>query len=169
MHASFVDFVPEKVVAIVVQSGTESSVVLGDDGTSVDDTPGDRVWSGSVAGTPSQYVQVAIAVTVGGVTRDVYTGSVRLGNARTGEVAIEVTTDREGRVVGARRTAASPGRTTHAIEALPSLAASFWAVLVLTLGAIALQLRAAERARGGAPAGSDTPGPDAGEDAGAAG
>lgn len=146
VHAAFTDRVPERVTVTIEQSGTTQTVVLRDDGSTIDDTPGDRVWTGSITGDPAQYLQVALTVTTDDLTRDVYTGGLHVGNARTVEVALEVTTREGGELVGARRTSASPGRVTHAIEALPVLASTFWAVLVLVLGAIALQARAAERA-----------------------
>ncbi len=163
VHAAFVDLVPERVVATVAQAGATREIVLLDDGSTVDDTPGDRVWTGSVTGDPAQYLHVQLAVTADGLTRDVYSGGVRVGNARTVEVALEVTTRQGGELVGARRTSASPGRVTHAIEAVPVLSAIFWAVLVLVLGAIALQARAAEGARRGDAARRDDPGRSPGD------
>ncbi len=139
LDASFVDLIPERVVATVQQDGASREIVLVDDGSNVDDAAGDRVWTGSAEGEPAQYLPIRLAVTVDDVTRDVYAGVVRVGNERTVEVAFEVMTTPQGALVGARRTSASPGRVTHATEAVPLLAASFWSVLLLVLGALALR------------------------------
>ena len=149
LNAAFEDVVPESVVATVEQSRAVREVVLVDDGSSFEDAPGDRVWTGAVVGDLSQYVRISVSATVGGVATEVYTGAIRVGNAPTVEIAVGVYTHADGRLVGARQTSASRGRLTHALQAVPTLAASFWAVLVLTLGAIALQARAARRAAGG--------------------
>lgn len=140
LHVSFGDLTPERVVATVQQAGATREVPLVDDGSDIHDARGDRVYTGSVTGTPAQYLPVRLAVDVDGVRQDVYSGTVRVGMERTAELAFEVTTDSRGELVGARRASASPGRVSHATEAVPLVAGAFWAVFVLAWGAIALRL-----------------------------
>lgn len=141
LHASFGDLVPEAVVATVQQAGASHALVLVDDGSDPHDARGDRVWTASVLGEPAQYLPVVLAVEVDGVRRDVYSGVARVGLERTVELAFDVTTDHTGQLVGRRRASASPGRVAHATEAVPLVAAGFWAVFLLVYGAVALRLR----------------------------
>lgn len=141
LHASFGDLVPEGVTATVQQAGSSHAVTLSDDGTDPNDARGDRVWTGSVSGEPAQYLPVVLTVEVDGARRDVYSGVVRAGLERTVELAFEVSTDTSGQLLGRRRASASPGRLAHATEAVPLVAAAFWAVFLLVYGAVALRLR----------------------------
>lgn len=140
LHASFGDLVPEAVTATVQQAGSRRDVKLVDDGSDPADARGDRVWSGAVTGDPAQYLPVTLTVEVDGQRRDVWTGTVRAGLERTVEVAVEVTTDQTGELVGRRLATASPGRVAHATEAVPLAAAAFWGVFVLVWGAVAVRL-----------------------------
>lgn len=141
LHASFGDLTPERVEATVQQAGASHERVLADDGTDANDARGDRVYTVSVTGEPAQYLPIRLSVVVDGKRRDVYAGVVRAGLERTVEVAFEVTTDAHGELIGRRLASASPGRTAHATEAVPLMAASFWSVFLLVYGAIALSRR----------------------------
>ena len=57
------------------------------------------------------------------------------------ELAFEVSTGPGGLLQGVRRASSSPGRMSHATEAIPLIAATFWAVFVLVYGAVALGFR----------------------------
>jgi hypothetical protein len=142
LHASFVSTVPEAVAATVQQSGSAHTVTLVDDGSDRNDARGDRVWTGTVEGDPAQYLPITVAATVDGEKRDVWRGVVRVGLEPTVDIAVEVTTDPAGNLVGARRASASPGRVAHATEAIPLLTAAFWVVFLFAFAAAALRLRA---------------------------
>lgn len=141
LHASFVSVVPEEVHATVQQAGASRVVRLVDDGSDLHDARGDRVWTGSVEGSPAQYLPIAVSATLGGQTRDVWNGVVRAGLEPTIEIAFEVTTGPDGAMIGSRRASAAPGRVSHATEVVPLLAASFWATFLLVYVAVALHLR----------------------------
>lgn len=140
LHASFGDLVPTRVGAVVQQAGSRLEVPMVDDGSDPFDARGDRVWTGSVAGAPAQYLTIAVLAEVDGQVKDVWTGTVRAGLERTVEVAVDVTTDHTGQLVGRRLATASPGRVAHATEAVPLAAAAFWATVVLVWGAVAVRL-----------------------------
>ena len=141
LHVSFGDFTPEVVTAVVQQAGSQRTVTLVDDGSDLNDARGDRVFTGTVEGDPAQYLPVAVSVEADGKRRDVYTGVVRAGLENTVEIAFEVTTGAGGELVGRRRASASPGRTAHATEAVPLVAAGFWVVFLFAYAATALRLR----------------------------
>jgi hypothetical protein len=141
VHASFVSVLPNEVQATIQQDGASRVVRLVDDGSDVHDARGDRVWSGSVEGEPAQYLPITLAATVDGQTRDVWNGVVRVGLERSVELAFEVTSGPDGKLIGARRASASPGRVSHATEVVPLMAASFWATFLLVYGAVALKMR----------------------------
>jgi hypothetical protein len=147
LHASFVSALPDGVEATIQQAGSSRVVRLVDDGSDPNDARGDRVWTGSVEGDPAQYLPIALSATVAGVRRDVWNGVVRVGLEPTVEVAFEVTTGPDGALQGSRRASASPGRVSHATEAVPLVTAAFWAVFVLVWGAVSLHLRATEEGR----------------------
>lgn len=140
LHASFGGLTPEAVTATLQQDGESRQVRLVDDGTDPHDARGDRVYTGSTDGIPSQYLSLGLSVDVDGQRRDVYAGTVRVGLERTVQLAFEVTTGPDGKLMGVRRASASPGRMSHATEAVPLVAATFWAVLILVWGAVALRL-----------------------------
>ena len=142
LHASFGGFTPEAVTATVQQDGENRQIRLVDDGTDPHDARGDRVYTGSLEGPPAQYLSLGLTVEVDGQRRDVYSGTVRVGMERTVQLAFEVATGPDGRLMGVRRASASPGRMSHATEAVPLVAATFWAVVVLVWGAVALGRRA---------------------------
>ena len=146
VQASFVSVVPEAVEATVQQAGASRTLRLVDDGSDPNDAAGDRVWTGTVEGAPAQYLPLTLAATVGGARRDVWNGVARVGMEPTVQLAFEVTTGPDGTLVGSRRASAAPGRVSHATEAVPWVAASFWAVFLFVYGAVALRLRARETA-----------------------
>ncbi|MDP2314093.1 MAG: hypothetical protein Q8P41_14420 [Pseudomonadota bacterium] len=141
VHASFVAVQPGKVEAKIQQAGTSHVVQLVDDGSDRNDARGDRVYTGTVEGNPAQYLPLSLSAEADGVTRDVWTGVVRVGLEPTVQLAFEVTTGPDGALVGTRRASGSPGRVSHATEALPMMAASFWATFLFVYGAVALKLR----------------------------
>lgn len=141
VYASFVAVLPNRVEATIQQAGTSHVVHLVDDGSDRNDSVGDRVYTGTVEGTPAQYLPLSLSVQADGVKRDVWTGVVRVGLEPTVELAFEVTTGPDGALVGTRRASGSPGRVSHATEALPLMAASFWATFLLVYGAVALRMR----------------------------
>lgn len=142
LHASFGGLTPEAVVATLQQNGEHREIKLVDDGTDPQDARGDRVYTGSTEGSAAQYLGVVLSVEVDGTRRDVYSGTLRVGLERTVQLAFEVTTGPDGTLMGVRRASASPGRMSHATEAVPLMAATFWAVLVLAWGTVALRQRA---------------------------
>ncbi len=142
VHASFVAVQPNVVEATIQQAGSSHVVRLVDDGSDRNDARGDRVYTGTVEGTPAQYLPLSLSAEADGVERDVWTGVVRVGLEPTVELAFEVTTGADGALVGTRRASGSPGRVSHATEALPLMAASFWATFLLVYGAVALKMRA---------------------------
>ncbi|MES2642089.1 MAG: hypothetical protein V4850_21575 [Myxococcota bacterium] len=141
VHASFVAVLPNRVEATIQQAGTSHVVQLVDDGSDRNDAAGDRVYTGTVEGTPAQYLPLSLSAAADGVTRDVWTGVVRVGLEPTVELAFEVTTGADGALTGTRRASGSPGRVSHATEALPLVAASFWVTFLLVYGAVALKMR----------------------------
>lgn len=141
VHASFVSVLPDAVEATVQQAGASRVVRLVDDGSDPNDARGDRVWTGTIEGRPAQYLPLALAATVDGAKRDVWNGVARVGLEPTVQLAFEVTTGPDGQLHGTRRASAAPGRVSHATEAVPLLAASFWAVFLLVYGAVALVVR----------------------------
>lgn len=151
VHASFVAAQPNVVNATIQQAGTSHVVRLVDDGSDRNDARGDRVYTGTVEGTPAQYLPLVLAAESDGVARDVWTGVVRVGLESTVVLAFEVTTGPDGALVGTRRASGSPGRVSHATEALPLMAASFWATFLLVYGAVALKLRASPPPVGAGP------------------
>lgn len=146
LHASFVSVLPDVVEATVQQAGQSHVVRLVDDGSDPNDARGDRVWTGTLDGRPAQYLPITLAAEVDGARRDVWSGTVRVGLEPTVEVAFEVTTGPDGALFGSRRASAAPGRVSHATEAVPFVAVSFWATFLLVYGAVALRVR--ERADG---------------------
>ena len=141
LHVSFGALAPDAVTATVQQDGAFRELTLVDDGSDTHDARGDRVWTGSIQGKPSQFLGVRLAVDSAGSVADVYDGVIRVGLERSVDLAFEVTRDPRGELVGARRSTASPGRLSHAAEALPMLAVSVWGTLVLVWTACALRLR----------------------------
>lgn len=141
VHASFVAVQPEAVEATLQQAGASHVLRLVDDGSDPADARGDRVWSGTLDGRAAQYLPLVLAATVDGVRTDVWNGVARVGLEPTVELAFEVTRGPDGRLVGSRRASAAPGRVSHATEAVPLLAASFWAVFLLVYGGVALSAR----------------------------
>ncbi|MDP2307671.1 MAG: hypothetical protein Q8P18_16730 [Pseudomonadota bacterium] len=151
VHVSFVAVLPNRVDATIQQAGTSHVVQLVDDGSDRNDSAGDRVYTGTVDGTPAQYLPLSLSVSADGVKRDVWTGVVRVGLEPTVQLAFEVTSGADGALVGTRRASGSPGRVSHATEALPLMAASFWATFLLVYGAVALKMRGAAAPTGSAP------------------
>lgn len=141
LHASFVSTIPDAVEATVQQAGASHVVRLVDDGSDPNDAAGDRVYTGTLDGRAAQYLPVALAVTVDGAKTDVWNGIARVGLEPTVELAFEVTTGADGALFASRRASAAPGRVSHATEAVPLLAASFWAMFLLVYGAVALRMR----------------------------
>ena len=148
LHASFVSVLPDAVEATVQQAGESHVVRLVDDGSDPNDTRGDRVWTGTLDGRPAQYLPVTLAAEVDGARRDVWSGISRVGLEPTVELAFEVTKGADGELFGSRRASAAPGRVSHATEAVPFVAASFWAMFLLVYGATALWTRARVDAAG---------------------
>ena len=136
LNVSFGGLSPEEVGAVVQQDGRSLPLRLVDDGTDPFDARGDRVYTGSITGDPAQYLGVAIHVRSNNQTQDVYNGQLRVGMERHVELAFEVSTGPSGALQGVRRASASPGRMSHATEAIPLMAATFWAVLVLIVAAL---------------------------------
>jgi hypothetical protein len=178
LHVAFVDRAPTRVTATVQQDGARHALVLTDDGTDPADAAGDRVWSGSVLGTPAQYLPVAVTVETGGIAQEAWRGVVRGGLEASVEIGVEVTEAPDGTLVGRRRATTSPGGMAHAAEALPLLAVTAWGVLLLVGAAVAGTRvgaapaiaeasagrgagRASRTVRTGAPAPDDTPPPSA--------
>lgn len=141
VHASFVSALPDAVEATIQQAGASHVVRLVDDGSDPNDARGDRVWTGTLEGRPAQYLPLTLAATVDGARRDVWSGVARVGLEPTIELAFEVTTGPDGQLLGTRRASAAPGRVSHATEAVPLLAASFWAVFLLVYAGVALKVR----------------------------
>jgi hypothetical protein len=144
VYASFVSALPDAVEATIQQAGASHVVKLVDDGSDRNDARGDRVWTGTLEGRPAQYLPLALSVTTGGVTRDVWSGTARVGLEPTVELAFEITTGPDGALAASRRASAAPGRVSHATEAVPLLAASFWSVFLLVFAGVALALRSRE-------------------------
>ena len=130
LHASFGGLAPESVVATLQVGDAVRELKLVDDGSDPRDARGDRVYTGSVVGTPVQYLPVTLTVALDGKRQDVYNGTIRVGMERTVELAFEVSTGPGGLLQGVRRASSSPGRMSHATEAIPLIAATFWAVFV---------------------------------------
>ncbi len=145
LHATFGDRVPEKVVGAVQQTDARQVVTLVDDGSDPADARGDRVYTGSVRGTPAQYLMVTLSVTEAGATSEVWTGAVRAGLEPRVDLAFEVTTGPDGTLAAHRRASASPGRLAHATEALPLLTAAAWGIVALGFGAFLAADRRAAR------------------------
>lgn len=141
VHASFGGLTPSAVIASVQQAGERHELRLVDDGTDPNDARGDRIYTGTLEGNPAQYLTVGMAVEIDGQRRDVYAGTLRVGLEGFVQLAFEVTTGPDGRLMGVRRASAAPGRMSHATEVVPLGAATFWAVLVLVLGAVSLRMR----------------------------
>ena len=141
LHASCGGLSPQSLSATLQQDGQRIVLPLVDNGTDPNDAAGDRVYTGSHIGDPAQYLGVTLSVDVDGRRQDVYQGTLRIGMERTVQLAFEVTTDASGQLVARRRASASPGRTSNATEAVPLMAATFWATLVLVWGAVALRMR----------------------------
>ena len=141
VNASVGGLTPTAVIATVQQAGERHELRLVDDGTDPNDARGDRVYTGTLEGSPAQYLTIGMAVEIDGERRDVYAGTLRVGMERSLQVAFEVTTGPDGKLMGVRRASAAPGRMSHATEVVPLMAATFWAVVVLVLGAVSLRLR----------------------------
>jgi hypothetical protein len=162
--ASFVGLIPTAVEATVQQAGESHVVRLVDDGSDPSDARGDRVWTGTLEGRPAQYLPVSLVAEIDGARREVWSGIPRVGLEPTVALAFEVTVTAEGALVASRRASAAPGRVSHATEAVPFVAASFWATFLLVYGAVALWLRGgASAADGGALRGGSAPPPHAEE------
>jgi hypothetical protein len=140
VNASFVATLPDVVEVTIQQDGESHTARLVDDGSDVHDARGDRVWTGTIEGRPAQYLPLRLSAEVDGVRRDVWDGTIRVGLEPTVELAFEVTTGPDGALMGSRRASGSPGRVSHATEAVPLMAASFWATFLLVYGAVALRL-----------------------------
>lgn len=141
LHASFGNLAPEAVEATLQRNDRRDTLTLVDNGTDLRDARGDRVYTGSISGDPVQYLPLTLTVTLEGQRQDVYNGLVRVGLERTVELAFEVTTGEGGQLMGVRRASASPGRMSHATEAIPLMAAGFWAVFLLVYGAVVVRMR----------------------------
>ncbi len=140
VNVAFVATLPDAVEATIQQDGASLTARLVDDGSDANDARGDRVWTGTVTGRPAQYLPVRLSASLGGARRDLWKGVIRVGLESTVELAFEVTTGADGAPVASRRASASPGRVSHATEAVPLMAASFWATFLLVYGAVALWL-----------------------------
>ncbi len=152
LHAFFVDVVPQRVSAVVQQAGTRREVRLVDDGSDPADAAGDRVWTGSVEGNPAQYLPITLAVQSGDVTREAWTGTVHGGLESRVEVALEVAPSAEGALQARRRATAAPGAMAHAAEAMPFVAVTGWALVLLGFAAATLRGRSPPK-----PSGDDVP------------
>jgi hypothetical protein len=141
VNASFVAVLPDAVEVTLQQDGTSRTAKLVDDGSDPHDARGDRVWTGTLEGDPAQYLPLRLTAEVDGVRRDVWNGVIRVGLEPTVELAFEVTTGADGKLTGTRRASAAPGRVSHATEAVPLMAASFWATFLLVYGAVVLKMR----------------------------
>lgn len=141
LHASCGGLSPESLHATLQHDGQHDEIALVDNGTDPNDAAGDRVYTGSHTGDPAQYLGITLSLTLDGQTHDVYQGTLRVGMENTVQIAFEVTTDAQGQLIARRRASASPGRTSNATEAIPLMAATFWAILILVWGAIALRMQ----------------------------
>ncbi len=139
LSLSSVDIVPESVRATVQQDGLSTEILLQDNGSDANDAMGDRVYTGSLQGAPAQYLGVRLIVGQGGQEQEVYTGTLHVGLEPMVQVGFELRNNAQGRMVAWRRASLSPGRMSDAVEALPLMAATAWALLLLVWGS--LQLR----------------------------